>query len=37
MKTKIAGVFLAFMCLAMVTGSFAATPNTFPQIDTKKP
>lgn len=27
MKTKILGIFTAFMCLAMVTGAFAATPN----------
>ena len=26
-KTKLAGIFMAFICLAMVTGAFAATPN----------
>jgi predicted secreted protein len=26
-KTKLAGLFTAFLCLAMVTGAFAATPS----------
>ena len=26
-KIKLAGIFTAFICLAMVTGAFAATPN----------
>ncbi|MGB7969795.1 MAG: protease inhibitor I42 family protein [Methanobacterium sp.] len=27
MKIKLAGIFTAFICLAMVTGAFAATPD----------
>ena len=39
MKIKIAGIFMAFLCLAMVTGSaFAApvvTPNIVKKIDVR--
>jgi predicted secreted protein len=35
-KTKLAGIFMAFICLAMVTGAFAATPtNVMPIYKTK--
>ena len=27
MKIKLAGLFMVFICFAMVTGSFATTPN----------
>ncbi len=35
-KTKLAGIFTAFICLAMVTGAFAATPNNIMPIPTTK-
>ena len=36
MKTKLAGIFTAFICLAMVTGAFAATPNNGMILHTTK-
>ena len=36
MKTKLAGIFTAFICLAMVTGAFAATPNNGMPLHTTK-
>ena len=36
MKTKLAGIFMAFICLAMVTGAFAATPNNVMPADKTK-
>jgi predicted secreted protein len=35
-KTKLAGIFTAFICLAMVTGAFAATPNNVIPMPTTK-
>jgi predicted secreted protein len=35
-KIKLAGLFTAFICLAMVTGAFAATPNNVMPIHTTK-
>jgi predicted secreted protein len=35
-KTKLAGIFTAFICLAMVTGAFAATPNNGMSLHTTK-
>ena len=35
MKIKIAGLFMAFLCLAMVTGSAFAAPVVKPNIVTK--
>ncbi len=36
MKTKLAGIFTAFIYLPMVTGAFAATPNNGMPITTTK-
>jgi predicted secreted protein len=35
-KIKLAGIFTAFICLAMVTGAFAATPNNAIPMQTTK-
>jgi predicted secreted protein len=35
-KIKLAGIFTAFICLAMVTGAFAATPNDGIHVPTTK-
>ena len=35
-KIKLAGIFTAFICLAMVTGAFAATPNNGMALHTTK-
>jgi predicted secreted protein len=35
MKMKIAGIFMAFLCLAMITGSAFAAPAGMPHFTTK--